>query len=192
MSKNKTVVVKSTVKETLPLHFMQNLQGNLKELPKESALKLRNSILKKGFLYPIFVWENKEDAQIYIIDGHQRHKVLSDLKEDGYKIPQLPVIFIPAESMQEAKENLAAAASQYGKFTEQGVVEFFGSFEVPPLEFTDIPFFSTPNIIELDEGFPPQETITVSEHERSKTVDLESYEKFEHKCERCGHEWSDK
>lgn len=195
MSKNKSkglkIVVNSTIKERLALNYLNPLQGNLKELPESSFNKLKNSILKKGFLYPFFVWENKEDGQIYIIDGHQRHKVLTALRNDGYDVPQLPVIFIPAESIKEAKENLAVAASQFGKFTEQGVIEFFGDLEMPEIEMFEIPFLDFSNVLEPDSG----KTVEVAAHEReikntSKEIDLGDFEHFDHQCPKCGFEYN--
>lgn len=173
--------------KTLPMNYLEVLQGNLKDLSDENYKKLRASIIKHGFSFPIFVWENPEDAKIYILDGTQRCKTLSRMKEDGYSVPQLPVVFIEATNLNHAKEKLAAAASQYGKFTEEGVASFFADmdFDIGAIE---IPFLDFSKVIEMDE-FPPQ-TVTVSEHERSKNVDLDSYEKFEHKCPKCNHEFN--
>lgn len=174
--------------KTLPMNYLEVLQGNLKDLSDDNYKKLRASIIKHGFSFPIFVWENPEDAKIYIVDGHQRFVTLSKMKEDGYSVPQLPVVFIEATNLNHAKEKLAAAASQYGKFTEEGVASFFADmdFDIGAIE---IPFLDFSKVIEMDE-FPPQ-TVTVSEHERAKSVDLDSYEKFKHKCPRCSHEWND-
>ena len=148
--------------KTLPMNYLEVLQGNLKDLSDENYKKLRASIIKHGFSFPIFVWENPEDAKIYIVDGHQRFVTLSKMKEDGYSVPQLPVVFIEATNLNHAKEKLAAAASQYGKFTEEGVASFFADmdFDIGAIE---IPFLDFSKVIELDEG----KTVEVAAHERT-------------------------
>lgn len=84
------------------------------------------------------------------------------MKEDGYSVPQLPVVFIEATNLNHAKEKLAAAASQYGKFTEEGVASFFADmdFDIGAIE---IPFLDFSKVIELDEG----KTVEVAAHERT-------------------------
>lgn len=182
------VKINSTVKERLSINYIEDIQGNLKILSDENYNKLKKSILKHGFCFPLFIWENKDDGKIYCLDGNQRIKTLNRMKEEGYSIPQVPVIFLDANDYEDAKEKLAAAASQYGKFTEEGVASFFADmdFDIGAIE---IPFLDFSKVIGMDE-LPPQ-TVTVSEHERAKSVDLDSYEKFEHKCPRCSHEWND-
>lgn len=182
------VKINSTVKERLSINYIEDIQGNLKILSDENYNKLKKSILKHGFCFPLFIWENKDDGKIYCLDGNQRIKTLNRMKEEGYSIPQVPVIFLDANDYEDAKEKLAAAASQYGKFTEEGVSSFFADmdFDISAIE---IPFLDFSKVIEMDE-FPAQ-MVTVSEHERAKSVDLDSYEKFEHKCPRCSHEWND-
>ena len=55
------------------------LQGNLKELSKESFNKLKTSIVKNGFLMPFHVWEN---GKTWILDGHHRKRALEELQKD--------------------------------------------------------------------------------------------------------------
>lgn len=113
------------------------------------------------------------------------------MKDDGYSIPQLPVVFIPAESAKDAKQKLAMAASTFGSFNQDGVREFFADFDPSSLGDFAIPHLDFGSILEPDDdSLPPQETITVSEHERAKKVDLEDYEKFAHKCPKCAHEFN--
>lgn len=193
--KDLKVVISSGVKDTLPLAYLNNLQGDLKELPEENYKKLKSSILKHGFLYPLFVWEDPSDAKIYLIDGTQRFKTLLRMKDEGYSIPQLPVIFIEAADRLDAKAKLASAASQYGLFTEGGIKEFFSD-----LNFSDvmgeitIPKFEFANILKTDSDleYDPEtgEIIKVKEHERK--INDYSDEEVEEKInadyrERCPH-----
>lgn len=189
-SKSKQVVIKSNVSDRLSISQLNVLQGNLKELPDENYKKLRRSILKHGFFAPMFVWESQDDNKIYLLDGTQRYTTLNMMKKEGYKIPQVPVIFIDAEDVDDAKSKLAAVASQFGQFTAEGVEEFFASFkfnekifdtiQIPTLEMT---------------GLVPKNTTEVSAHEReisntSKEVNLGDFSNFQHECPKCGFEWN--
>ena len=174
--------------KTLPMNYLEVLQGNLKDLSDENYKKLRASIVKHGFSFPIFVWENPEDAKIYILDGTQRCTTLSKMKEDGFSVPQLPVVFIEATNLNHAKEKLAAAASQYGKFTEEGVASFFADmdFDIGAIE---IPFLDFSKVIELDEG----KTVEVAAHERKikdysdeDVIEQELNPDFRDSCPHCG------
>lgn len=184
----KKISVKIDTGKTLPLDYLEPLQGNLKELSDESLKKLKKSIVKNGFIFPIFAWENQADGTIKIIDGHSRVKALVALKKDKYSIPQLPVVMIPADSIDEAKGKLALASSQYGKFTEDGVADFMDSLEFDEDLFSEIelPFF------DFEE---PGKKIDVTAHERevkntSKEIDLNEFENFDHQCPKCGFEWN--
>lgn len=177
--------------KTLPLSYFEPLQGDLKELTPEASKKLRQSILKHGFIFPFFVWEDQSDTKIKIIDGHQRFKVLNELKDEGYKIPQLPVIFIPASNINDAKAKLVSAASYFGKFTQKGVDDYLASFDFDPEEMfgtIDIPFASV-TFESIGEKVP------VTAHEReikntSAEIDLNDYSDFEHTCPKCGFEYN--
>lgn len=184
------VKINSTVKERLAINYIEDIQGNLKILSDENYNKLKKSILKHGFCFPLFIWENKDDGKIYCLDGNQRIKTLKRMKEEGYSIPQVPVIFLDANDYEDAKEKLAAAASQYGKFTEEGVASFFADmdFDIGAIE---IPFLDFSKVIELDEG----KTVDVVAHEReikntSKEINLGDFEHFDHQCPKCGFEYN--
>lgn len=176
--------------KTLPLSYLTPMQGALKEVTPQAIVKLKASILKHGFIFPFFVWENSEDAKIYLIDGHTRLLALTELKASGHSVPQLPVVFIDASSLDNAKEKLLAVASQYGKFTEAGVSEFLGSFTFVPEDMfksIDIPFlnFDPTSIMQPD-------TTIVSEHERvlndysEEEIEDKTAPDFRENCPHCG------
>lgn len=149
--------------KTLPLSYLHALQGNLKDLSEASAIKLKNSILKHGFAFPIFVWDNPEDGDFYVIDGHQRIFVLERMKNEGYLIPQLPVVMITANNINEAKEKLLVVASQYGQFNQVGFDEFISSIQgldMPEImNQIEMPILKMPAV--------DYETTIVKEHERN-------------------------
>ena len=88
------------------------LQGNLKNLSAENYQKLKDSIMTYGFSFAVPVWEN--DGILYIIDGHQRKRVLQKMREDGYDIPPVPFMRIYARDKKEAIEKLLMFNSRYG------------------------------------------------------------------------------
>ena len=61
----------------------------MKKLSKGNENKLRNSILKHGFIAPFFVWD--DHGELKLLDGHQRLKILLKMRKEGYDIPLLPV-----------------------------------------------------------------------------------------------------
>ena len=79
---------------------LKNFQGNLKELSEKEFEKLRKSILKHGFSFPVFVWKNN------ILDGHQRIFVTNRLLNEGYTIKDIPIVDIDAKDRTEAAEKL--------------------------------------------------------------------------------------
>lgn len=105
------------------LNDLNELQGNLKDLSDENYLKLKASILKYGFSFPIFAWKDKED-KLWIIDAHQRKRVLTRMIQDGYTVPELPAVLIQADNKVQAKEKLLILQSQYGNITYEGYDAF--------------------------------------------------------------------
>ena len=101
---------------------LKSLQGNLKNLSEGNLNKLKKSILKYGFTAPAFVWKSNRNK--YILDAHQRVKALQSLFEDGYEIPNIPVVYIKAADRKEAKEKLLHISSQYGEFERDGFADF--------------------------------------------------------------------
>jgi DNA modification methylase len=84
--------------------------------------------LKHGFVVPIFVW--KHENRNGVIDGTGRVETLSLMKEEGYIIPELPVVYIKAKDEAEAKEILLKITSQYGKMTQKGFDEFIKGLQI--------------------------------------------------------------
>lgn len=108
----------------LPILDTVELQGNLKDLSQTNYEKLVKTHLKHGIFLPFYVWESPEGIN-YIADGHQRRRVLP---AEGYT-GNVPVVYIEAANMQEAKEKLLVISSQYGKITQDGYDEF--TFDLP-------------------------------------------------------------
>lgn len=122
------IIIKARGHITLPIDRLIEFQGNLKRLSQKNREKLMSSILEKGFIAPIFVWDDAGEYRL--LDGHQRLKTLLWMREKGWDIPMLPVDIIDAEDEQDAKKKLLAITSQYGEFTTDGYAEFVNDFEV--------------------------------------------------------------
>jgi hypothetical protein len=122
--KMKQIQIRCKGTSALSLDSFQNFQGNLKELREPEYKKLRRSIEKYGFRFPIFVWGNM------ILDGHQRILVLKKMISDGWSIDPLPVIEIEAENEKEAKHLLLLISSRYGHITDDGLYEFIMTSEL--------------------------------------------------------------
>lgn len=109
---------------TAPLGSLKPFQGNLKNLSESAYVKLRGLIQTMGFSFPVFVWNDIENNQTYILDGHQRIRTLQKMASEGFDIPDLPVADVKAANYRDAKKKLMAAASQFGDVDKQGLYEF--------------------------------------------------------------------
>lgn len=108
--------------EYLNIDQLIPFQGDLKDLTEANYKKLKKQIVEKGFSMPFSVWENEKN--VYILDGHQRHRVLIRMQKEGQEIPKVPCNFVKCASKQQAKELVLAFTSQYGELTENGLLNF--------------------------------------------------------------------
>lgn len=126
----KAVSIACSGTESVGLEELEGIQGELKTLSKDNHLKLRNTILHNGFSAPIFIWKSKDTK--YILDGHQRVKVLGQLRKDGYTIPPLPIVYIEAKTKKEAITKLLSIASQYGNVNKGHAEDLIMDLGVDP------------------------------------------------------------
>jgi len=155
---------------TLEYTKFRELQGDLKTLNNENKEKLKNSILKYGFRFPVFAW--KDADTFFIIDAHQRMKALKSLEEESYIIPELPYILVESKTKKEAAELLLQANSRYGQYNPE--TTFFEDFNI------DLSFIEHIEIPELDIKLDELEQSEIEEDEvpeppaepLSKTGDL--------------------
>ena len=127
---DKAIRIECEAADLIELDELSGFQGALKALSDEDHAKLRNVILEYGFSAPIIAWRDADKR--HVLDGHQRMKVLHGLREEGYRIPPLPVSWVTARSKAEAKRKLLTIASSYGKMTKKGLVVFLD--DVPLVE----------------------------------------------------------
>lgn len=131
----KTIKIACRGAGVLGLPLMVPLQGDLKTISEEDLAKIKNEIITDGFSFPIAIWEDEKQNKLFILDGHQRYKALTSLKKDGYSIPEIPIVMVDAESYEQAKHKLLAAASQYGKVDQVGVMDFLKDIDITRDDF---------------------------------------------------------
>ena len=124
---NNEIVIKCEAATTLPLNSLLEFQGDLKKLTKKNRDKLMNSIIKHGFIAPIFVWCN--DGKFMLLDGHQRLATLLYMQKEGWTIPDLPVALIEANNEKDAREKLLHITSAYGEFDEVELDKWLDDFD---------------------------------------------------------------
>ena len=94
---------------------LENFQWKLKKLDNTEKIEnLANRILKVGFKAPIFIW----DWHKKILDGHQRSRALNLLAErwETLENDNIPVVYIIADTLEEAKESVLEYNSKYSEF----------------------------------------------------------------------------
>ena len=119
---------------TIDYRTVKPLQGNLKDLDQKNHDRLLRVLNKRGFTTPIFIWKNPEDSELYLLDGHQRQRVMqkNDLNDNGNYL--VPYALIPGATEQEAKEQLLEITSQYGHLTMEGLDEFAFDIDLTELD----------------------------------------------------------
>ena len=114
---------------TIPIADLLPTQGNLKDLSETNYKKLKNTIERRGFSYPVYVWEDN-DKLLHLLDGHQRQRVLNT---EGWNDP-IPYLKVPAKDLQEAMARLLEITSQYATITQEGIDEFIATYELNEAE----------------------------------------------------------
>jgi DNA modification methylase len=169
----KEIKIKCKAVDSLEIDELNDFQGDLKTISDDELEKLKKSILKYGFSFPVFVWENK------ILDGHQRLKAVRQLVEQGCKIKDnnLPVVRIEAKNEKEAAEKLLLINSRYAKIDQEGFQVFTYDYKIDLGEMTEL--IELPEIdfsFGEDEDYQgltdPDEVPEVEETPVSKTGDI--------------------
>jgi len=127
--------------ELIEWRNLEWLQGDLKDISKESLDKLKLSIKQNDFIQPFNVWE---DGKSWILDGHHRLKALKELETEGIEIPLLlPANIIDCKNKKEATKLVLIYSSIYASVSHQGLTDFM--FE-NDLKLDDLQEIDLPNI----------------------------------------------
>lgn len=155
------ILITCSTGDYLPLNKLTQFQGKLKYRETEDIEKVKKSILRFGFSFPFFVW--KCEKTNYILDGHGREIALKELENEGYQIPELPVVYIEAENEKDAKEKLLRINSRFGDITNGSFVNFTKGLNFD-FNTIDIRFEPELSKIEPVEVLPPKPIETTIKH----------------------------
>jgi DNA modification methylase len=104
-------------RDFLGLDDFSEFQENIKKRSSKDIEDLIDSINKLGFTFPFYVWKN--GGSNLTIDGHGRLLALRYMRDSlGEEIPPLPVVYIEADDINQAKEKLLQCNSRYGVFVK--------------------------------------------------------------------------
>lgn len=122
------------------------LQDDLKDLSEQNYQNLKQQILRLGFSEPVTVWI--ENGTHWLLNGTQRFRTLTKMRQDGIEVPEIPCVYVEAKDKNEAKRKILSLTSQYGEITGDGLYKFLqgtdltskdlGEFRFPEI---DIPKF---------------------------------------------------
>lgn len=168
---------------TVALSELKPLQGELKTLGTKEYEKLKKSILRYGISFPIFYWEN--DGVKYCIDGHQRHRVLGKMLEEGYKIPKLPADPVEAKDEKGAKEKILLLSSQYGKMDMEGLHGYFVQNDLSFPELKGIIDLPQIDLDKFEAGWMREPNFEPGSQDEQGRLD----QKKPIICPQCGHTW---
>lgn len=156
----KIIDVKCTSSHLIDVNDLTPIQGNLKTRTRQQIISLRDLIIKYGFSFPVFVWNDGETN--FTLDGHGRDYVCRELVKDGYIFRQqsgeldskLPCIFVEAKDRIEAKEKLLAINSSHGTITNEGLFSYLfePDFELDPEPFKDLITLPGVDLVEFVES----------------------------------------
>lgn len=114
------------------------LQGNLKDLDQQGYRQLRSRLLKRGFKHPLNLWK-KDDGTVWMMDGTQRHRVMSREDMNDHGSYEVPYLIVEATDELDAREQLLEITSQYGKMTYEGFDEYVGEMrKFDDFNYTDL------------------------------------------------------
>lgn len=138
---------------TIDYRKVKPLQGNLKDLTDDNAAKLKGVLERRGFEVPLFVWFEGDTP--WLIDGHQRHRIMTkfDMHDDGSR--DVPYVKIEAANKKEAKAKLLEISSQFGHITYEGFDEF--AADLPMAEVIEAVAFDALPLLGQDAEDPPED-----------------------------------
>lgn len=118
------VKINCETNDELKLTDMVAFQGNLKKRTDEDISALQESLKTEGLMMPFAVW--KHEGKNYLLDGHGRKEALIRMAtvEPELLNSEWPVIYVNADTEDEARKALLQITSSYGKITKAGVKQF--------------------------------------------------------------------
>jgi hypothetical protein len=163
--------------ELIEFSKLKWFQGNLKEITKDDALTLKKAI-EDAFIDPFAVWVKSPD-DIKILNGHQRHMIMSDNSFDG----EVPHFRVKCKNEKEAAKFVLYFDSKPGRITEDGLYEYMNKFDLSLQDFGEkVSFFE----VDLDSYADNYYNEPLLEEPKEKEVDeLET----QNECPKCHFKW---
>lgn len=116
--------IRCSLPTTLTIKELEPFQGALKVRTPDDLSQLSNSLKTEGLIMPFVVWNSESGMKL--LDGHGRLEALRSMCASDAEITtqQFPVIYIDAQTEDEAKKLLLQVTSSYGKISKKGALEF--------------------------------------------------------------------
>ena len=135
---DKTILIRCDYTELLTVEQLEEFQGDLKKHTPQERRKLKDEIKQLGWTAPLYLWfdTTKGEKTAKILDGHQRLGASTELVEEGWVIKDaegkegIPVIYIKADTEQEAADILLGYNTSFAKITTDGLVAFAQQFNL--------------------------------------------------------------
>lgn len=178
---DKTIAIRCEAKEYFKIEDLKPFQGKLKSITSDAFNKLKESIKKDGIPLAFHVWKDKKTN--WIMDGHHRLMALQALKDEGYFIPEIPANTVIAKTKKEAAKVVLISNSKYAKMSQESLSDYMidNELTLDDIEFADIPELNMKDY-EIEKK-PTKNT--------GAEIDLNSFDKFQHQCPKCGFEWDE-
>lgn len=130
--------IKCDYTELLQADQFEEFQGDLKTHKPQERRKLKDEIKQLGWTAPVYLWFDlsKDEKTAKILDGHQRIGAVTELIEEGWVVMDkdgkegIPVIYIMAETEQEAADILLGYNTSFAKITTDGLVAFAARHDI--------------------------------------------------------------
>lgn len=129
--------------DSILLNQLTPFQETLKKRTSKDIKQLTDSLLTEGLLMPFAVW--RHDGINSLLDGHGRYAALVDMSliDNSILEQPLPVVYIDADTEEQARKSLLQITSSYGKITRDGVMAFTKT----------IPNYTAPSIRKFTHSF---------------------------------------
>jgi len=149
-------IIKTELIEWKSLEWLQS--PNLKEMTKESFLRLKNSLKNNNFIMAFNVWD--QEGKVWILDGHHRKKALEEISREGVGIPDLlPANFIECANRKEAVKLILVYSSIYANVTEEGLYELISLEELDLQELKEMTDLPTIDFKKFEQGYFSDESV---------------------------------
>lgn len=111
--------------DSLKIGELVAFQGDLKKRTNNDIKALAASIQTEGLIMPFAVWKDSEGSN-KLLDGHGRLAALMELltNDNDIATQEFPVVYIDADTEDDARKALLQITSSYGHITKQGAVKF--------------------------------------------------------------------